>query len=307
MSKKEIKVLARTELDEAAWQQALPAGQGSRVYAQSWYLDIVSPEWKALVLGNYDAVMPLTAGKKYGVNYLYQPFFTQQLGVFGKDSSKEEVQRLMLEKAKDNYAYAEINLHQTPTELAFSFTIKERANYVLSLKEEIEVLRKNYADTLKRNIKKALKQGFVVEEMEDVPHFLNGYMKHTASKTKEIKASHKPMLKAIVTESLQRGAGRLRAVFDAGNCIAACFYLLDEERCVALMPWADEHAKKHGAAALLTDSTIEAMCGKRKYFDFEGSDIPGVATFYKQFGPEMCPYYAVKWNNLPAPIKWLKK
>jgi hypothetical protein len=58
------------------------------VYAYSWYLDIVSPGWDALVKDDYKSVMPLTWRKKYGIKYLYQPFFTQQLGVFSSDKSE---------------------------------------------------------------------------------------------------------------------------------------------------------------------------------------------------------------------------
>jgi len=42
-------------------------------------------------------------------------------------------------------------------------------------------------------------------------------------------------------------------------------------------------------------------------FDFEGSDIKGIADFYKKFGTINQPYPFIKWNNLPAIVKFLKK
>ncbi len=45
----------------------------------------MAKQWDALVWNDYEAVMPLTWNRKYGIAYLYQPFLTAQLGVFGND------------------------------------------------------------------------------------------------------------------------------------------------------------------------------------------------------------------------------
>jgi hypothetical protein len=42
-------------------------------------------------------------------------------------------------------------------------------------------------------------------------------------------------------------------------------------------------------------------------FDFEGSDIPGIAFFYKKWATENQQYPFIKWNLLPAPIKLIKR
>lgn len=44
----------------------------------------MAKNWDALVLNDYEAVMPLTWNKKYGICYLYQPPFTACLGITGK-------------------------------------------------------------------------------------------------------------------------------------------------------------------------------------------------------------------------------
>ena len=51
----------------------------------TWYLDIVSPGWEAIVkeeAGCYVAVLPLPVRRKFGLRYLQQPLLTQQLGLF---------------------------------------------------------------------------------------------------------------------------------------------------------------------------------------------------------------------------------
>jgi hypothetical protein len=40
--------------------------------------------------------------------------------------------------------------------------------------------------------------------------------------------------------------------------------------------------------------------------DFEGSDHPGIAHFYANFGGIDQPYFFYRRNRLPWPIRWLK-
>jgi hypothetical protein len=40
--------------------------------------------------------------------------------------------------------------------------------------------------------------------------------------------------------------------------------------------------------------------------DFEGSEIPGIARFFKSFGAEKFHYYRLKMNRLPWFIKLIK-
>ena len=42
-------------------------------------------------------------------------------------------------------------------------------------------------------------------------------------------------------------------------------------------------------------------------FDFEGSNDKNLARFYKSFGSKECVYLQIKKNNLPFPLKLLKK
>ncbi|MEA3446653.1 MAG: hypothetical protein U9R19_18205, partial [Bacteroidota bacterium] len=77
-----IRFLIHKQIDKRKWNQCIKSSVNGIVYAYSWYLDIVSENWEALVEDDYKSVMPLTINEKYGISYLRQPIFTQQLGVF---------------------------------------------------------------------------------------------------------------------------------------------------------------------------------------------------------------------------------
>src|SRR5678809_1754095 len=85
----QIEYLTHQQIDKAKWDICIDSADNGLIYAYSFYLHHMAKHWDALVLNDYEAVMPLTWNKKYGFYYLYQPAFTASLGVFGKNLTKE--------------------------------------------------------------------------------------------------------------------------------------------------------------------------------------------------------------------------
>jgi len=56
----------------------------------------------------------------------------------------------------------------------------------------------------------------------------------------------------------------------------------------------------------IIDYIIQQYAGTGFVLDFEGSEISSIETFYKGFGATHQPYYHLRINKLPWPIKWLK-
>ena len=105
-----IQYLTHNQINLNKWDSTI--AECGNIYAYSWYLDIVHPGWEALVEDDYQSVMPLTGGKKFGVNYLYQPYFVQQLGVFSKSSITPEMTQAFLDAIPSKYRFAEIRLNE---------------------------------------------------------------------------------------------------------------------------------------------------------------------------------------------------
>src|SRR5262245_20345245 len=82
-----IRYLTRNKIDVARWDRCIDRAPNGLIYSYSCYLDTMSRQWDALVMGDYGIVMPLTWNRKYGISYLHQPFLTAQLGVFGENLS----------------------------------------------------------------------------------------------------------------------------------------------------------------------------------------------------------------------------
>jgi len=150
-----IKHLTHNDIDTKKWDNCISNAVNGNVYAWSWYLDIVSPNWDALVLDNYRAVMPLTWSKKYGVAYIYQPFFTQQLGLFSGDVITEEMLSLFVEAIPAKYRFIELSMNVDVSSVCNTHVFGTGSTTHLKLNNPYEELRKSYTTNTLRNLKKA--------------------------------------------------------------------------------------------------------------------------------------------------------
>ena len=110
-----IYYMTHEQIDKNLWDWCIALAPNGNVYAWSWYLDVVYPGWEALVEikgGKYVTVMPITNKKKYGINYLCQPFFTQQLGVFSVDPLPKEKVLFFLSAIPPQNRLVEIRLNE---------------------------------------------------------------------------------------------------------------------------------------------------------------------------------------------------
>ena len=154
-----IHYLKKDQISKEKWDDCVLNSFNSLVYAESWYLDIVAYGWEALVEDDYSAVMPLIWNRKAGINYLFQPFFTQQLGVFSSGLLTPDRINRFIEAIPPHFKYGEINLnsHNPLGDTKKDYTLQ--LNHELDLINPYNHLYNNYSDNIKRNLKKAQNSG----------------------------------------------------------------------------------------------------------------------------------------------------
>ena len=128
----QIQYLTYQQINKTKWDACINQADNGLIYACSFYLDAMAKNWDALVLGNYEAVMPLTWNKKYGIHYLYQPAFTACLGVFGKCLHAQTV-AAFLQAVPAKFKYWDIYLNPGNVFTLPLLNLYERMNFVLNL------------------------------------------------------------------------------------------------------------------------------------------------------------------------------
>lgn len=301
-----ITYLKHSEINYGQWDRCIEQSVNSLVYGYSWYLDIVSPNWDALILDDYQAVMPLTGHRKYYINYLSQPFFTQQLGVFSKQALVQETLIGFLEAIPKKYRFIEIQINEQNQILDSRFDVKKRKNYVLDLSRNYEKIFKGYNSQTLRNLKKAKKSDLVVKSIpgKEVVMF---YKQHKAVSTKGVKEKDYDMLLTLIEKANDNRNILARGVYDkSGELLASGIFLVQRNRIIFLLGNGSETGREKGAMSFLMDNLIMQFSGSKMIFDFEGSEIEGIARFFKSFGAEKRNYYRYKLNRLPWVIRLIK-
>lgn len=80
-----IRHLQHKQIDPLKWDGAIFRSRVPQAYALFGYLNkITDDHWSALVYGDYEAVFPLPLKQKFGITYVVQPIFCQQLGHSGR-------------------------------------------------------------------------------------------------------------------------------------------------------------------------------------------------------------------------------
>jgi hypothetical protein len=292
------------QLDKNKWDKCIELAPNGLIYAYSFYLDHMAKHWDGLVLGDYEAVMPLTWNRKYGIHYLYQPFLTAQLGVFGKNITSSLLQQF-LNAVPKKFRYWDIYLNHQNVFAIDHFELYERSNFVLTLNRSYELLQQGYRENIRRNVRKSEQVGCRVEkgvESESVIRLAIDQMRDHVKESKENVERFRKLNRFLEGQKMSTTYG----IYLKEELMASCIFFYSHKRAYYILVGNHPNGKTIGASHALIDAFIKDHAGKDLLLDFEGSDIRNLAFFYSSFGAVEEKYSAIKLNRLPFYLKWLK-
>ena len=297
-----ISYVPQAGIDKSKWDRCIDTAANGLIYGYSFYLDAMSENWDALIANDYEIVMPLTWKKKYGFYYLYQPFFTASLGIFGNRLSGEIV-KSFLENIPAKFKYWDFYLNRDNLFSIPQFPMYERSNYILSLRNDYEVLKSGYAKSHLRNIKRAVQFGNVPEKNIPVKEVI-GLSKEQTKNFSKLKETNYDDFEGLFESLRQKNMAATYGVYSPkGSLVASCVYFFSHSRAYYILVGNHPDGKTSGASHLMIDEFIKEHAGENLTLDFEGSNLPSLAFFYKSFGSVLEKYPGILWNQLPAITK----
>jgi hypothetical protein len=298
-----IRYIQRKDIDVDKWDACVEAAPNGLIYARSWWLDTMADHWDALVIGEYDIIMPLTWRQKWGIKYLYQPAFSQQLGVISSCEVSAKDAHCFYTELQKKFRFAEINLNYLNV---FEETTL-RQNFVLDINVDYASIASHYKTDLNKNLHRSAKAGFTyssdIQNLKVIELFKDTYKNKIVLSDDGFSKLNK-----AVEIGERKGMIVSRRVSDEnGNISAAVLCLKDNKRIYFLLSVIPIAARVQRGNHFLVDSLIREFSRQPFLLDFEGSDIEGIAHFYKVFGATNQPYPFLRFNNLPWPISMLKR
>jgi hypothetical protein len=301
-----IQYVTRDKIDITKWNGCIDSAYNGLIYPYSFYLDHMAKQWGALVLSDYEAVMPLTWNKKYGISYLYQPFLTAQLGLFGKNVSAEMLEAF-LHAVPSKFNYWDFYLNHKNVFALKDFHLYQRSNYILELDKPYEEIYKGYRQNIIRNIKKAEQTGCRPGKDFDAEKVIGLAIQQMRTYSNESKANVNRFRSLYQFLHDKQQATTYGIFSDKDELLASCVFFFSHNRAYYILVGNHPDGRTIGASHALIDAFIKDNAGKKMWLDFEGSDIRNLAFFYSSFGATEEKFAGIKLNKLPFYLKWLKK
>lgn len=298
-----LRWLRHGEIDFARWNKVVESSPNCRVYACSWYLDLTAATWDALVWGDYQYVMPVPFRIKWGIRYIYQPFFTQQLGIYPPPPA--DIQQKFAASLKKS---ASLITYQADASLSAAefkgFNISIRHNRSLLLQADYPTLSRGFSENTVRNRRKASQQGVVVAVGQDFLAYTENKRENTKT---EVPVESFRVLERLLDHTTGNGPGKIyNAVAPDGKILAGAFFLFHQNRAYYLNAWSSGRGLTNGSAFAIMDRFIHDHAASGLLLDFEGSEIEGIDRFYRGFGAGEEPYYLITCSRIPSFLFSLK-
>lgn len=312
-----IRYISHEEINRSQWDACINEAPNGLIYALSWYLDIVSPGWAAFVKeaqGRYIAVLPLPERRKFGMRYLKQPLFAQQLGLFYLElptpADWQQVAHLMRKQFRfiTRYAFNTSNTDLLPAGgpqlTGVTFT-----TYYLSLRPAYPQLLANYKPNRRWRLNQARRRGLRLERTTDIDLLVRIFAENTAPKIYGVigEAYEYRLLRALYTATSQRGLAYMWQARTASGEVGAMILLFKFKKQLTYIFNASTAAgKEAGAISVLLDEIFKTYAGQDLSFDFEAPEVANVAHFYSSFGSVAAPFLTITADRLPWPVRQLK-
>ena len=295
-----IQYVKRKELDVSKYDFCIENSVQSRIYAFSWYLDIVADHWDVLVLDDYHAVMPIPWRKKYGIKYVTQPHFCQQLGVFSLDEISIDTQQNFIKKIPKKFLKVSLQLN---SDSFIDTSFLNRKNYVLPLNDSYENLFKGFNKGRKHAVKVGEKNDLIIKDViiENLIQVKKEFYKSAFLDCQERK------LKELSKIIIKKEKGFCIGVFDKDSFLGGAFFLKTENRLIYLFSGFNIAGKSKQASSFLINNILKKYEMSNLLLDFEGSSIPNIGSFFKSFGSKVVHYYVLYYSSSSIFLSFFKK
>ncbi|NVO85485.1 GNAT family N-acetyltransferase [Hymenobacter terrestris] len=311
-----FRLLRFSQLDLPAWDACVAGARQPVPYAHSWWLQATAGRWDALVqtepeTGRYLSVWPLPAKWRPGGRQVYQPPFTQQLGLIsgGEDAPNIGSELLRLTQRYARF-YTQLNEANGVPALPGQFAFEARQTYQLDLSPAYENLRAGYCADYRRRLLRheTAVAPLAVTELPDTEPLL-ALFQQTKGPAAGLHPRHYARLRRLLAELHRRQLLEARAVRqpETGALLAGALFVSYRSRLIYLFAAASDEGKKAAAPLLLLDEAIRRHAGTPGLIlDFEGSMLPAIARFFANFGAVPVPYAALSFTSQrPWYLQWM--
>ena len=277
------------------------------LFQESWWLDAIAPgQWIELKVEENGIVLArwtiIYANKKIAL-----PRYTPSTAIWlNKDyiqtTADEEKVYLKLIEQLPKTSSIEICLspenHFYLPFLWNDFDVTPVATYIIDDLSDLDAVFHRMSKSIQRDIKQASKK-VEVKITNDILKLIK-MTSDTYARQGRSYIVNEDNLKRLYAAAYERGACTLlEAVDSEGHTHSMTLFVYDSNRCYYLVGASDPVLNaKSCANTLLIWEGIKIASQHSKIFDFEGSSIHGIGTFFRRFGAKFSFSFRISKHNL---------
>jgi hypothetical protein len=293
-------------------KDANTTGTNISVFGQPWFLDAVcgAENWDICMdieqNGRINGVLPYFITKKWGFKIIQQPFLTGYMGLWMRYERHWNAHQ----KASQERAVLKNLIAQLPATAFFSqayapyfqnwlpfhwsgFETTVRMTHLLNGLQNTGALFKNFKDNVRKKIKKTAAT-IRIETTDDVVLVYDIYNQIMATKGRKMSYS-KAFLTNLHAKIKENQAGQLYKAIDTEGVVHAAVYIVWDA--TTAYYWLGGSVVAHRNSGALTLLLWEIMqdVAKRgiQIFDFTGSNLENLESFFSAFNAEKRTYFRV--------------
>jgi hypothetical protein len=298
----DLQIIPAAAVDKIKWDQCVSNANNGLIYSTYDYLDAMCDQWHGVICNDYETVMALPWRSKFGIRYLYEPAFIQQLGWVGEAIVPGN------EIVEACFAFAPYG------DMLFNFAnrvaltdAQKRTNLVVELSTGYDHITSNYKKDLQQDLKKSAKANLSCVD-GDIRSAVALYRASYQDRFRHITAKDYASFERLCQTLAKNDMAFVKKVIDAaGAILCTAVFLKDGKRIYNIMNTTTAAGRSVEANSFLLDQVLQEFSGQNLLFDFEGSDLPGVKSFYEKFGAIEQPFYHYHFNRLPFPFRLFKR
>lgn len=247
------------------------------------------------MLDDYRLVLPLPIKRSFGrLKQVHRAAFTQQGGPFGRIEAGDT--SAMLTELPATILALELPLLASVQEqdIPNNYQLRRRTNLTLDLSADYPALVAGFSKTLRKKLRRYPEVKLTPARVDTV---LEVYRTSSGERS-GLKDHHYKIIRNLMAACRARGFGHLYQLETEAGVLAAGFFPEYRGRIINLFGGSTPLGFSEDGMARLLAAVIKNHQGQGNILDLEGSDIPGVADFFKSFGPSNSPYLSVKRKGL---------
>jgi hypothetical protein len=306
-----LKILSRDKINTTHWNDCIKQSLNETPMAYSWVLDFLAPNWKGLVIGDYEGVMPLNIISKWGSQLIQMPYDTHNLDILSSLLPLTEIKhQIFFHPVFSPYRFISFSFlpYYNPQPTGQNVTgLLFRNNYELPLNADYPNLFSNFTKSHKKNVRRFLRNNLTIEK-NVAPHSYKS-LQQAKAKEKTMLFSphnHNANFSRMIQTAIQKNRGELLTISENTEIIGSCIFLFGEKR-IIVFHISNATGRQKNTTFGLINHFLENHSGQSKILDFAGSDIESIASFNEGFGARHQIYPSFYQNHLPMLLKAAKE